>query len=344
MDRDITPEERKNLIISHKKERDKRVCDRIKAVLAYDDGYTYSEIAHILLLDDETIRRHINDYFSTHKLAPENGGSQSYLKEAQSLGLKSHLELNTFLYVKDICAYVKEAYKKDYTVSGMTKWLQENDFRYKKPHGVPARADIEKQEAFIIKYEALKNTIKSDEVILFGDSVHPQHQTKLACGWIKKGVRKAEKMTACQKRINIVGAINLSTHQVDYRKVEWVNKESLKAFAEQLCNAYPTASAIHLILDNAGYHKSAEFLEFLATTKIKLHYLPPYSPNLNPVERLWKIMHENTTYNRYYGKLSEFTEGILGFFENIHEYKSIIQTRITDNFQCLKSTQFAFSS
>ena len=335
MDRRLTPEERKNLIASHKKERDKRICDRIKAVLAHDDGYTYSEIANILLLDDETIRRHINDYFSAHKLAPENGGSQSYLSEAQSHELKFYLELKTFLHVKDICAYVKNIYKIDYTVSGMTKWLQENNFRYKKPHGVPAKADLQKQEEFIVKYNELKNTLKPDEIILFGDSTHPQHQTKLSYGWIKKGVRKPEKMTACQKRINLIGSIDLKTHHIEYRQVDWVNGESLKAFVMQLCDAYPNASAIHLILDNAGYHRSTEFLKFIATTKIKIHYLPPYSPNLNPIERVWKIMHENTTYNRYYAKLSEFTENILGFFENIGNYKAILQGRINDNFQRL---------
>lgn len=335
MDRRLTPDERKNLIASHKKERDKRVCDRIKAVLLYDKGYNYTQIAEILLLDDETIRRHVDDYFSIQKLISKNGGSQSYLSEAQSLELKLYLELKTFLYVKDICAYVKEIYQREYTVSGMTKWLQENNFRYKKPHGVPAKADLQKQEEFIAKYNELKNTLKPDEIILFCDSSHPQHQTKLSYGWIKKGVRKPEKMTACQKRINLIGAIDLNTHHIEYRQVEWVNKESLKAFAEQLCNAYPNASAIHLILDNAGYHRSEEFLKFIATTKIKIHYLPPYSPNLNPIERLWKIMHENTTYNRYYAKLSEFTESILGFFENIGNVKSILQSRINDNFQRL---------
>src|SRR3990167_10780607 len=93
--------------------------------------------------------------------------------------------------------------------------------------------------------------------------------------------------------------------------------------------------AIHLILNNAGSHKSEDFLKFIATTKIKIRYLPPYSPNLNPIERVWKIMHENTTYNRYYAKLSEFTENILGFFENIGNYKAILQGRINDNFQRL---------
>ena len=71
MERKLTIKEREELIQSHRKERDKRLCDRIKAVLAYDDGYTYTQIAKLLLLDDETIRRHIHDYFFRHKLAPE---------------------------------------------------------------------------------------------------------------------------------------------------------------------------------------------------------------------------------------------------------------------------------
>ena len=71
-------------------------------------------------------------------------------------------------------------------------------------------------------------------------------------------------------------------------------------------------------------------------TKITPHYLPPYSPNLNPIERLWKIMHENVTYNRYYSKFSDFTEAILGFFDNIELHLNVIKRRINDNFQRLK--------
>lgn len=336
MRRTLSEQERKNLITTHKKELDGRTRDRIKAVLLRDDGYSYSEIAKILLLDDETIRRHINDYEKLQKLMTENGGSKSNLDSNQTAKLILHLEEKTYLYAKDICAYVQNTFGVYYTVSGMIKWLQHNGFRHKKPHAVPAKADLQKQEEFIAKYNELKNTIKPDEIILFGDSTHPQHQTKLACGWIKKGVRKPEKMTACQKRINLIGAIDLKTHHIEYKQVDWVNGETLKAFVLQLCAAYPNASAIHLILDNAGYHKSEEFLKFIATTKIKIHYLPPYSPNLNPIERVWKIMHENTTYNRYYAKLSEFTENILGFFENIGNYKTVIQNRINDNFQRLK--------
>lgn len=336
MERRLTAQERADLQKRHKKERDGRIRDRIKAVLAYDDGYTYSEIARILLLDDETIRRHINVYFSKNKLKPENGGSQSYLTTHESEELKAHLREVTFLYVKDICAYVKKRFNKVYSVSGMTKWLKSNKFRYKKPHSVPAKADMERQEEFIAHYHSLNASLDEKDVIYFVDSSHPQHQTKLAYGWIEKGVRKPEKMTACQKRVNLIGAINLDNHDVLHRQVKWVNGESIEAFLQQLIDANPDAENIHIIWDNAGYHKSEQILSFIKGTKITPHYLPPYSPNLNPIERLWKIMHENVTYNRYYSKFSDFTEAIIGFFDNIGCYLDIIRQRINDNFQRLK--------
>lgn len=332
----LTEQERKDLIAQHKKVHDRRVCDRIKAVLLRDKGYSYLQVAEILLLDDETVRRHIDDYRKLQKLMPHNGGSDSKLNPDQSAQLIAHLETTTYLYAKEICAYVLETFAVTYTVSGMIKWLRQQGFRYKKPRGMPAKAEAQKQADFILKYNELKSGLKADEVILFGDSTHPQHQTKLAYGWIKKGNDRSEKMTACQKRINIIGAIDLEKQDIEYCQVDWVNTESLKTFISQLCAAYPLMSTIHLILDNAGYHKSDEFLKFVATTKVKIHYLPPYSPNLNPIERLWKIMHENTTYNRYYAKFSEFSASILGFFENIREYRCIIKMRINDNFQKLK--------
>ena len=261
MEQKLTAQERADLQIRHKKERDKRVCDRIKAVLAYDDGYSY--------------------------------------------------------------------------ISGMTKWLHKNKFCYKKPHGVPAKADASLQDAFIEHYQSLKASLAKDEIIYFVDSSHPQHQTRLAHGWIKKGVRKSKKMTACQKRVNIIGAINLDGHQIEHCQVNWVNTESIKAFLEQLIAVNPAASKIHLIWDNARYHKNKDILLFVNQTKIVLHYLPPYSPNLNAIERLWKILNEQVTYNRYYPKFSDSVDAISNFFDNIDKYKTIISTRITDNFQRL---------
>ena len=58
----LTSPERDNLKIQHRRERDKRICDRIKAVLLLDDGWDYKQIAHVLLLSDDAIKQHIQEF------------------------------------------------------------------------------------------------------------------------------------------------------------------------------------------------------------------------------------------------------------------------------------------
>jgi len=144
MKRILTSKERAELIQRHRKERDGRIRDRIKAVLAYDDGYSYSEISRILLLDDETIRRHIDDYQRNEKLKAASDGSNSKLTDNETRDLIDHLREVASLYVKDVCQYVRQKYGKKYSVSRMIKWLHSSNFCYKKAHGVPAKADREK--------------------------------------------------------------------------------------------------------------------------------------------------------------------------------------------------------
>ncbi len=337
MERKLSPKERTTLIACHCKERNGKVRDRIKAVLAYDEGYSYSEIARILLLDDETIRRHIKDYFDKNKLSPKNGGSESHLNQAESLKLKAHLAEVTYLYVKDICVYVKQVFNKSYSISGMTKWLHSNDFRYKKPHAVPAKADKVQQKKFVTFYKKLKAKAAEKEPIYFADSVHPQYQTHLVYGWIPKGERKEIPTTARQPRLNVMGGICLNGHRFFYQQADKIDAESIALFLIELRKRHPEKCVVHLIWDNAGYHRDSGIQAFAKALAIKIHYLPPYSPNLNPIERLWKLMHESVTYNKYYTSFSEFADATFDFLKNIGRKKSILRSRITDNFQILHS-------
>ena len=75
----LNDEEKDQLRSRHKKERDGRVRDRIKAVLLYDKGWTLMQISHVLLISDDAIRKHIKDYKISKKLKPENGGSKEKL-------------------------------------------------------------------------------------------------------------------------------------------------------------------------------------------------------------------------------------------------------------------------
>ena len=180
----------------------------------------------------------------------------------------------------------------------MTKWLHANEFSYKKPHGVPAKANAEAQAAFIAYYEKLKKRIDS-EPLYFTDSVHPQHQTRLAYGWIPKGERKEMPTTGRQKRVNIIGGICLNGYKVVTTQAESVDSDSIAGFFCELRKRHPGKEKIHIILDKAPYHRDEDLQIFSKSLGIILHYLLPYSPNLNPVERLWKIMHEHVTYSGF---------------------------------------------
>ena len=65
---------------------------------------------------------------------------------------------------------------------------------------------------------------------------------------------------------------------------------------------------------NASHYRNKAVQQHLAASKITLHFLPPYSPNLNPIERLWKWMKEQVIYNTYYEHFEDFKGAVLGFF------------------------------
>ena len=99
----LDEQERTHLKLQHKKERDKRICDRIKALLLADKGWTSQQIAKALLISDQAVRTHIKEYKDSSKLSPENGGSEEKLSKKHSAQLESHLKEHTYLLRKGYC-------------------------------------------------------------------------------------------------------------------------------------------------------------------------------------------------------------------------------------------------
>ena len=121
-------------------------------------------------------------------------------------------------------------------------------------------------------------------------------------------------------------------------RFERINSESILDFFNQLELAYPNASNIHVILDQAGYHRSESVKQYLARSKIKVEYLPAYSPNLNPIERLWKVMNEQVRNNRCFSSAKEFKDSIEEFFgRTFPKIGESFRGRINDNFQIINA-------
>jgi transposase len=334
----LPPELHVELLARHRTERDGRIKDRIKAVLLRDKGYSYEEIADALLISDEGVRGHVEDYLREAKLAPANGGSEPRLDREQTEKVLAHLEEKTYLYVREIIAWVVENLGMEYSVAGMTAWLKRQNFSYHQPAATPAKADWEAQEAWLCAYEQLKNKLEANEEIVFMDGVHPTHEVRLMRGWIRKGTRKPMVTNGSGKRLNIIGALNLEKMQVVTKEFDWVNGEAICGFYDHLQRS-STAAKIYVVQDQARYHTCPEVREYLVKNpRIDAVYLPTYSPNLNAIEPLWKLMHEHCTYNHHYAHFKDFTEAIRKFLtETFPKNAKQWTDRLTDNFRIIQS-------
>jgi transposase len=95
---------------------------------------------------------------------------------------------------------------------------------------------------------------------------------------------------------------------------------------------YAYAACLYVICDNARYYRSKAVQEYLEDSRVMLVFLRPYAPNLNPIERTWKLFKKMTRYNRYYNSFGGFRSNCEGFFSNSHLYRDQMRSLLTEDF------------
>lgn len=323
---------------AHKQMKDKKLADRIKAVLSLNRGMDYAELAAVLLLDEATLRRYVRQFQAKGidgLLEYRYTGGQTRLTTAQEQELKVFLKTNTQRTATAVAKYIREKYGVVFSVIGVTKLLHRLGFSYKKPKVVPGKADPVSQAAFLKVYGEIKAGLEENDQVYFADSTHPEHNTKPSYGWILKGKAndKFVKTNTGRERLNLNGALSLKGKTAVVLEEQTVNSTSAIRLFTKLAVKHPVGK-IHLVLDNASYHHSkAVKAWFKKHRRFKLHFLPPYSPNLNLIERLWRFFHTKVTWNRYFATFDEFRKETLKFFKYLSRYRSELDTLLTDNFQ-----------
>lgn len=334
----LNQSQRTELKEAHRTISNGKLRDRIKAILMFDEGWSASQIAHVLLIDETTARRYLNIYeeegiegLTEFKYS----GGQSKLTVSQEARLIEHLEENLYHKVEDIARYVESRFGEIYTVSGMTKLLKRLGFVYKKTKQVPGKANPEAQEAFVREYEELKKSLKKGDKIYFADGTHPRHNSVTGYGWIKKGSVMEIEANTGRHHLNINGAICADDMDIQFVQGKSVNAQSTIRLLKKLEKANPGTGTIYLIVDNARYYRSALVKEFLKTSRVVPKFLPPYSPNLNLIERLWKLLKKEVLTNVYYEKFSQFKYACTSFLKKMSGRKDLLGSLITENFQIL---------
>ena len=233
--------------------------------------------------------------------------------------------------------------------SGLVALLHRLGIEYRKPTAISRKLDPVKQAAFIKKYEDLLNQLPADEVVMFGDAVHPTHAVRPVGCWAPKEVREAVEQSSGRDRLNVHGAIDLETGKTAMRDVLTVDAVSTIMLLMAIEAMYPGRRLVHLFLDNARYHHAKLVQAWLARPgcRIKLHFIPadcphPWSASRHkPIERLWGLMHKHTTHNKCYSSFKDFSIAMLTFLRddvprNWHAYCD----RVTDNFRIIDPKDF----
>ena len=268
---------------------------------------------------------------------------QGHLFVAQEKALTEHFTNAPPRNANEVSAYIMAEYGESYCSSGASKLMCRLGFVYKKPRPLPAEADVAAQEAYIAKYEALMTGLGSGEMVVFSDAVHPTHESRPAHGWFPKDQKTAIKSTSGRKRLNIQGAIDLETFQFTFVEAEKINAHTTRQMLDKLERNNPTMTTIHVFMDNARYHHAKALQPWLNSPnrKVKLHFLPPYAPHLNPIERLWGVMHKWVTHNQHYATFNQFSEAIFQFFRLTlpANWKDFRDT-VSDNFRIISHDEY----
>jgi transposase len=160
---------------------------------------------------------------------------------------------------------------------------------------------------------------------------------------VRKGEKLALDQTSGRDRLNIHGAINLETGQTRMIEAETIDAASTIRLLAAIEAMYPTMVWIYVFLDNARYHHAKAVQAWLARPgcRIKLHFIPAYSPHLNPIERLWGLMHRNVTHNRCHPTVRDFAAEIFTFLRDTvpKNWESFCES-VSDNFRVINPADF----
>jgi transposase len=321
---------------------------RANILLLLDKGWTSAQVGEAFFLEIATIEA-VQRAYKTSGIsslyAADILGRPLKLDAAQRAELAVHLESAHYATSQEVRDYISAAYGVSYSRAGIIAFLKALGFVHQNTTLVaPAVCETVQQDA-IDAYAALKAALPADEVIVHVDGVHPTHMAKTGKVWVKKGEKLHIPSNTGRQRINIHGALNLATGQFTFMNNVTIDAQSTIQLFKNLEAAYPNKSKIHVFLDNARYHYSAAVKEWLVASgrRIVLHFLPAYCPHLNLIERLWHVLHNHVTRNKYHKTYNAFCDAIITFCrQTIKAEWNTIKSYVTDNFTIKSNEKLKF--
>jgi transposase len=156
-----------------------------------------------------------------------------------------------------------------------------------------------------------------DDVLLFGDECGIKLAPTLTRCWALKGDQPQILTQGGHKCTNVLGAVDPLKGCVHSALMDHLTHVEFQTFLETLIDHYTGPGKIILVLDNARFHHAKALQPFLdhVKSKLELLFLPPYSPDLNPIERFWKFLRKIVTHNTFYETVEKLVISLKCFLQ-----------------------------
>ena len=307
---------------------------RMLCVLMKSLGFAHHDIADVIGCCRNTVGNYLTLY---EKLGMDGLRQLKHCKPQSELDGHKTLVMATFKECPP--RSVKEAAQQIENLTGIKRslgrirsYLYRLGMKPRRTGQVPAKADAMKQRLYHdeIIQPLLQKARQGECQVLFMDSAHFVLAAFVSLVWCFE--RTFVKTASGRFRLNVIGAINATTHELTtLYNTTYITAQTVVAMLEQIGQRY-AGLPIHIFLDNARYQHCAWVEEEAKRLNITLEFLPPYSPNLNLIERLWKFVKAKVLAARYFPDAQSFQKAILDFLAQIHTQNELTSL-MTPNFQ-----------
>ena len=309
---------------------------KLLVIRMHSEGAKHGLIAKCLNLHNNTITNYLKEY-QVGKLGAvlEN----KYYKPSSSL--EPFTECIRCSFRAYPVADAKQAVARIEALTGIRlcesqarRFMKKLGMKARKSSSIPAKCDPQLQFQFYTHkmLPRLEEAAKGERKVMFVDAAHFVLGAFLGMLWCFS--RILLKTSPGRQRYSVLGAIDSHNHElISIRTTGNINAIKVNELLDAIRKKHATIP-ITLIMDNARY-QHCEFVKTHAKNQnIELLFLPTYSPNLNLIERLWKLTKKKCLTNKYYRNFGDFCHGIDHCLDNMKDkHLAELQSLLTLNFQ-----------
>jgi putative transposase len=297
---------------------------RAHVLLLLADGWAWLTIAAVLFTSSSTINRWRRRFLE--------GGLAALLDTPRRrrpsrlsmlwIGVVFHLVTTRtptdfgFVRSRWTCGTVVMLLKEDFGVKvgreTVRRWLHQKDLVYRRPRPVLGPTDPQRPYK-LRKIRALLRQLPANEIAVFQDEVDVNTNPKIGSMWMRRGQQAKVVTPGTNTKRYLAGSLNWRTGALMLTEGDKRNADLFLAHLDDLRRRYRRYRVIHVICDNGSFHKPdrcRKVKAYLAKWghRVKLHFLPTYAPETNPIERVWWHLHEEITRNHRCRNIEELLD------------------------------------